>query len=654
MLYPQEMSKIELVLPESQIVPVMELLGSCGNFQQADMSHMASEYRFEEKNKQDWASKASSFAALERRLSSLMQTLNIDEGTPYGKTIPPITNERMIYRLIEGFEMQVNDLLSDIETEHQREEQLRNFIRLLKPLEGVDFELHRLQNLDYIFLILGVGPLNGLDRLKTSLSHIPFELLVLDERGEQAVVLLAGPRQNADVLERSARSAFITPLKIPEGYYGTPGDMIKAMSRDLEKLEKQIVGQQGEIDNIRQSRRRQLQQIFWQVRKSNMIATAINRFGRLRYTYLVVGWMPTEEVDSLRQQLKAISENILFEVVTIDRNAVDSNATPSSLKHKGVIKAFQSLVTIYAQPNYGEVDPSIILALTFPILFGAMFGDVGQGIILAILGGLLASKKIKTLRSASNLGIVVMFCGFSATLFGFLYGSFFGIEDLIPPLWIRPMENIMQILLVTVVAGILILTAAFGLSMFNAIRNKNWVSLVFSNHGISGFVLFLAIIGMGVGFLMPEVSLPTPIFLVMAVISSLAIMIAEPVERLIKKQKPVFQENILMFIIQAFFEVFETLISIFSNILSYVRVGAFAVAHVGLSAVIFILAEMVSANQGILYWIVVALGNLFIIGFEGMIVGIQTLRLEYYEFFSKFFSGGGSPFRPIKLDRSNT
>lgn len=654
MFYPQAMSKIEIVLPESQIVPVMEILGSSGNFQQIDMSHMTSD--FDELNDldQNWAAKASSFAALERRLTALLKTLKIDEGSPYGKTIPPITNERMIYRLIEGFETQVDELLTDIESEHQREDQLRAFIRLLQPLEEVDFELDRLQDLDYIFLILGTGPANGIDRLRTSLSRVPFELLVLDEHNDQAVVLLAGPRQNADILERAARSAFITPLDVPKGYHGTPGEMIKAMSKDMEKLEKQIAGQEGEINQLRQNRERQLQHIYWQVRKSHMIASAISRFGKLRYTYLVVGWMPTDLTEDLQQQLKALSEDIMFEASAVDRKDKDLQQPPSSLNNKGIFKAFQSLVTIYGQPNYGEVDPSILLAITFPVLFGAMFGDAGQGLVLALLGGLLASKKIKALRGASSLGTVLMFCGFSAMVFGVLYGSVFGIEDLLTPVWMNPMENIMQILMVTIVGGIVILAFAFFLSMLNAVRNRDWMKLIFSNHGISGFVLFLAIVGLGAGFLSPALALPTNVFLIMAVVASLAIMGAEPIERLIKKQRPVFHDNIVMFLIQAFFEVFETVISIFSNTLSYVRVGAFAVAHVGLSAVIFILAEMVSGNHGLAYWIIVALGNLFIIGFEGMIVGIQTLRLEYYEFFSKFFGGGGNPFHPINLDRSKS
>ena len=107
--------------------------------------------------------------------------------------------------------------------------------------------------------------------------------------------------------------------------------------------------------------------------------------------------------------------------------------------------------------------------------------------------------------------------------------------------------------------------------------------------------------------------------------------------------------GVVTYAVQIFFEMFETLIGLVSNSLSYVRVGAFAVAHVGLSAVIFILASLVSPGRGVGYWVTLVLGNVFIIGFEGMIVGIQTLRLEYYEFFSKFFTGGGMRYQPLVM-----
>jgi V/A-type H+-transporting ATPase subunit I len=124
---------------------------------------------------------------------------------------------------------------------------------------------------------------------------------------------------------------------------------------------------------------------------------------------------------------------------------------------------------------------------------------------------------------------------------------------------------------------------------------------------------------------------------------------AELLAHLVEGHRPLVEGSFGTYLMKAVFELFETVIGLLSNTLSYVRMGAFAVAHGALSLVVFIIAEGISPARGAGYWIVVALGNLFVIGFEGMIVGIQTLRLEYYEFFSKFFSGGGVPFRPLTL-----
>ena len=126
-------------------------------------------------------------------------------------------------------------------------------------------------------------------------------------------------------------------------------------------------------------------------------------------------------------------------------------------------------------------------------------------------------------------------------------------------------------------------------------------------------------------------------------------MFSEVLKHLVEGQRPLIEGGLGTYAVQAPMELFEAVISLLSNSLSYVRIGAFAIAHGVLSSVIFILALLVSSPHGIGYWIVVAIGNVFIVGFEGLIVGIQTMRLEYYEFFSKFFTGGGMRFEPITL-----
>jgi V/A-type H+-transporting ATPase subunit I len=135
----------------------------------------------------------------------------------------------------------------------------------------------------------------------------------------------------------------------------------------------------------------------------------------------------------------------------------------------------------------------------------------------------------------------------------------------------------------------------------------------------------------------------------LAVAAGLIVMFSEVLRHLIEGHRPLIEGGLGTYAIQVFFEMFETLIGLLSNSLSYVRVGAFAVAHAGLSAVFFVLAELVSPSHGVGYWVMVVVGNLFIVGFEGLIVGIQTMRLEYYEFFSKFFTGGGTHYEPLTL-----
>jgi len=320
---------------------------------------------------------------------------------------------------------------------------------------------------------------------------------------------------------------------------------------------------------------------------------------------------------------------------------------PVAMSSSRFLSPFQMLVNTYSRPLYGEIDPTILIAITFPLLYGAMFGDFGQGIVLAVLGWLIASKRI--LRSMTSLGGLIMACGASAAVFGLLYGSFFGSEEIIHPLWLQPSQNIMTVLLITIGAGVILLNIGFVLSIINAWKLKDWGHVLFDHNGLAGMVLYWGMIGMLAGAYTGKQFVPAPILIVMMIVGGIVVMFAEVFKHLVEGHRPLIEGGIGTYGIQAFFELFEALIGFLSNTLSYVRVGAFAVAHGALSLVIFQLAGNPSSVG---YWIVVLIGNIFIIGFEGLIVGIQTMRLEYYEFFGKFFKGGGLRFDPIKLQSS--
>jgi V/A-type H+-transporting ATPase subunit I len=315
------------------------------------------------------------------------------------------------------------------------------------------------------------------------------------------------------------------------------------------------------------------------------------------------------------------------------------------------LNAFELRVNTFARPRYEEIDPTILIAITFPLLFGAMFGDVGHGLTLSLLGVLLIMlARRSSSRGMADMGTIVIICGLSATVFGFLYGSIFSFEDKIHALWMHPIENILLTLGVAIGLGLVILSIGYLLNLYNAFRAGDWGRFFFDPNGLAGLILFWSMLGMVASFFLPALSALTPLFIVLVVLAALTgVVLSEPLKHLVNGHRPLIHGGIGMFALQSFFELLEKFISLFSNSMSYVRVGAFAVAHAGLSSAVFVFAAMASGgtNTGLGYWAVVVIGNIFIVGFEGMIVGIQTMRLHYYEFFSKFFTGGGASYEPL-------
>jgi V/A-type H+-transporting ATPase subunit I len=316
-------------------------------------------------------------------------------------------------------------------------------------------------------------------------------------------------------------------------------------------------------------------------------------------------------------------------------------------------------VNTYARPRYEEIDPTALIAITFPLLYGAMFGDVGHGLVLAAIGWFLSRR--------STLGGLLVACGLSGMIFGFIYGSVFGFEEVLPHL-LKPSENILQILGMAIGAGIVLLIVAILLNLYNAFRARDWGRFFFDSNGLAGLILylsFLVILGnvaskifTGESFLpgilltIGRIGIVVTIAQILFVIGMcLAVIFSHPLQHWMHDGHFVVEGGWGMFAVQSAAEILEKIISMLSNTLSFVRVGAFAIVHAGFTQAVFTIAKLVSGGQaaGFGYWTVVVLGNLFVIGLEGFIVTIQTMRLHYYEFFSKFFQGGGSPYEPLAL-----
>jgi V/A-type H+-transporting ATPase subunit I len=648
--YPEQLTEIQIEVPERFARKVTEVLGENGIVHIEDVSYLSSDQEIQNGN--EWQLKATDFADLENKILTAMKALKISTGEPYERNLKMLSKPEHLQSFTDQVEQEINAAVSEI-TENKKEiDILRHYVELITPFTDLDIPFEGIRNRRYLYSILGTMPPEKIDRFKMSMENIPFTLLELKRTGDQAIVLLLGTRKHKDYLRRTARSAYLNSIDLPDEYQGTPAEIINVLETRIADLQGKLLVANENVDTMRSSQEKKLQAIYWHVHFSKKMAETMTKYGRLRHGYLIIGWVPNAEVKLLEDQLHEVSSEILIDINPPKEEKSTSNP-PIFLDHKGFFAGFQKLVTTYGLPGYSEIDPTLLLAITFPLLFGAMFGDLGQGFLLVLVGLLLMTDKIKKIHRLAKLGSVILMCGLSAMVFGLLYGSVFGIDDLIPALWQRPMTNITNIIMITIGGGATLLSVANILSIINFGRKKQWAHMLFNGKGLAGLILYWSILVLVLSIIVKTFPISTSIITAITIVSAFLVFTSRLIERLVSKEKPLFENGAFTFFIQSFFELFETLLSFFSNSLSFVRVGAFAVAHAGLSSVFFILAEMVSPGKGFGYWLVIIIGNLFILGFEGMIVSIQTLRLQYYEFFSKFFSGSGKRYTPFQINHSS-
>ncbi len=637
----QSMIRVELVVPEHDIVAVTESLAESGTFEvdarnpgESSVSQASA-----------WDQQATVYAALAQRISSVMELLAVDAGSPPAEALRWIDPDT-VARDVDTIEREVKGPVQELQDARRKLESLSRTRSQVVPLYGLGVDLQRLRNTTYLYVILGSMPVDNVARLQASLEHIPSTLVRFGERDGLATVILFGMKRDAEILMRAARSAYLTVAELPDEYQGTPAEVLEALEEGITRAREHILSLEETLHHLHATRIRRLRHLHWRVQASLTLAQTIAGFRKFRYSYLLSGWVPEPGVERLRRSVVAVSPETTIEVAqpTVQERAV----APFQFSNPPLTRGFQQLVTIYGYPNYEELDPTLLLTLTFPVIFGVMFGDVGHGLLLVALGALLLSRRVRALRSMAGFGTVIVACGVVATLFGCLYGSLFGFEDVIDALWLRPLEQTTDILLASVIFGVGVLTLGMGFNVVGAALRRRWGDVLLDRNGLVGILFYWSLVGLGAGVLNAELPMPVGALAAVAFVTAIVIWLSERLKPLVEGHG-FKRADLGMGLVEGFFELFETVLSLMSNTLSYVRMGAFAVAHGALSLVVFILAEMVDPGKSIGYWIVVALGNLVVIGFEGMIVGIQTLRLEYYEFFSKFFTAGGRPFRPLSL-----
>ncbi len=356
--------------------------------------------------------------------------------------------------------------------------------------------------------------------------------------------------------------------------------------------------------------------------------------------YLLNGWMPSKVAKKFDQE---IDENVLMIGEPAEKIAKQKKIeVPVKVENKGKwLKGFEFVTEMFGTPSYGEIDPTPFVAAFFTFMFGFMLGDIGHGAILFLFGYFMYR------RGSKQFGTVMMSAASASIFFGFMYGSIFGFEWL-PAIWLRPIIQINQLMIVGIYYGIGMISFGMILNIINGFRQGNWEKALFSPEGIAGLVFYWPAIT-AVSFYLFEGKVPyLTLVIILIIVSLVAMLFKRPLGQLVSGEKIKLGEG---FWVETGFGMFDTLISFLSNAISYVRLAAFALTHEALFEAFWIMTLMVLPAKGGDIWAVIIflMGQLVLVGLEGLVVFIQSLRLTYYEFFTKFFEAGGRIFRPFSF-----
>lgn len=519
---------------------------------------------------------------------------------------------------------------------HRLEDDFRELSHLEESLDDfadLDIDLSRLQAGEGLLDIrIGSIPADNLARLRDVLALSNHLILDVSDDGDTLRIVIAGSREKAGVLDRVLLAAAYQALEIPDSFDDNPGALRIELQTRRQALEKQCQELRGQLKDWWEANRDQLLRARTLLEAAEPYAHLHGAARSRGILGVLQGWTPASRLAEVETRLaQALSQPFLLE--SRRPRTDERHLVPVPVKNKGILKPFSTLVQQYGVPRFGEFDPTLLFAVTFAGMFGMMFGDVGHGAVILLTGILLRRR----LHSFTYLFVLA---GASAMLFGWLYGSVFGVEHWLQPLWIAPMSDPIYMLTVALGWGVAFLTLGSTIAIINRLFAGDQAGAFFGPGGVLPLILYFALLG---GLISLAQGHGFPVVASAVIILTLIALIAYQWH---SSDAP-YGERVMITVI----ETYEIINGYATSSLSFLRVAAFSLNHVALSLAVFTLADTMGTVG---HWIVIVLGNLFVIVLEGFIVAIQTLRLEYYEGFSRYFYGDGKPFRPLRVGRGQT
>lgn len=419
-------------------------------------------------------------------------------------------------------------------------------------------------------------------------------------------------------------------------------DKVRKIFKDLyfEPIDIPMIDVKKQLEHYKD----QIDDIYAFCNEENSVHELYPYIAEINEKYLLSGFVKADEVD----HYKAIFKDLPSTIEVKDPSEVPDLECPTLLKNNWFAKPFEMFLGMYGVPKYTDFDPTGFMAFTYCLLFGIMFGDLGQGLVLFILG-LVFEKK------GQIFGIINR-CGITSMIFGFLFGSVFGYEELLNPIHqslfgvreklfdVMAQSSTMVLLIGAVAIGAVLILTTQCMNIVNRFKHHQLGDAIFSQNGIAGLVFYGGIVFAIVATMLLGWNVLNPVYLgIFIVLPVISFVMKEPLSNAVEHKTVKPEEGWGGYIAQSIFELIDVLLTFVTNSMSYLRVGGFVLSHAGMMLVVMTLVEM-TGKAGVA---VLIFGNIFVMVLEGLIVGIQTLRLEYYEMFSRYYDAGGVQFNAL-------
>lgn len=546
---------------------------------------------------------------------------------------------------LDRFTTETLKINAELDECRKNQEELNHFI-------GSNLDMEKLFACKFINVNFGRIPKESYDRL-TELNSNPYILFfpcTNDQTHYWGVYF--SPLGSEDEIDRIFASLYFERMNLPKGVTNPEKYLEKLKAKEI-ALRQQLTKIQQQLDIFWTAESEKCSMYYSRLKEMNTYYTIKKYVYCYHRNFILVGWIPADQEKQFTQGLDKING---IEYTLSDGKDEIKHSPPVILKNPRFAKRYEYYVKMFGLPSYNEIDPTMLVAITYTIFFGIMFGDFGQGIVLSIVGYLM--WKLKKM----DIGKILIPCGISSAIFGFIYGSCFGFEEAFNPIYKavfgldeKPVDVMAPatsnlIVYASVGVGAVIIMIVMLLNIYSSLKRRDYESGIFGPNGIAGFVFYTSLVVGLVCQMVLGIQLMNIVYVIgLIIIPLILIFLREPLGRLVSGNKNWQPQKWGEYCVQNFFELFETCLSYVTNTMSFLRIGAYVLVHAGMMLVVFTLANM---SGGFMYYIVVLLGNAIVMALEALLVAIQVLRLEYYELFSRFYVGQGRAFEPVRLEEN--